>query len=117
MTRYLAERPRLIEADERFIDTAAMYFHVLQDGYGPSYAAERTARLIEDRLTARQTGIGRPSAVFGDREMCRYWDGVAESHRDTANDIAALMKDGNLDDARCALAATLDAIEPEGRVA
>jgi hypothetical protein len=74
MTRYTAERPTPADANARVVDTAAMYFRVICDGYGPDYAAERTAGVIEDLLTVRQTGIYRPSALFGDRETCAFWD-------------------------------------------
>jgi hypothetical protein len=112
MSRYLAERPTVAESDARFFDTAAMYFHVLRDGYGGDYAAERTAVLIEDKLTERATGYTKDGIRFGTRELRRHWEEVAVTYTDAAVSIAALMASGNMDDARCALAATLDAIEP-----
>jgi hypothetical protein len=112
MTRYLAERPTLAEADELFIDQIVHWFDAYRASFGPSVAAERTAEMIEDRLTERATGYTKTNLRFGLRELRRHWEEVAVTYTDTANDIAALMKAGNWDDARCALAATLDAIEP-----
>jgi hypothetical protein len=112
VTRYLAERPTITEADALFIDQSIDYFRACRANRGPEYARMRTANLIQDHLTDLQTGMRRPTLGFGSRALRQHWDEVAESHTDTANDIATLMRDGNWQDARCALAATLDAIEP-----
>jgi hypothetical protein len=118
MTGHTAERPALAKAD----DLATINDEIFQRLHferhtDPVNAAARAADFIAGRLAERVTGFRRPSPDFGTRALQDYWDEVADSYRDTAHDIVALMSAGNFQDARCALAATLDQIDPDGRVA